>query len=108
MDQANNTNTGCVSRTLAACCGSILACLSLTPLADTPVPEDPFTRGWHAFESGHYRTALDYWLPLAEQGDGEKLVEHIGSEGLGKDWNKAVEVTIDADQARMNAEKGHK
>lgn len=40
---------------------------------------------------------------LAEVGNGEQLVGEIGPRGLGKNWNKAVEVVIDADQARLNA-----
>lgn len=42
------------------------AILAATP----PSPADnPFTRGWHAFEAGDYGHALSLWLPLAEQGD---------------------------------------
>lgn len=40
---------------------------------------------------------------LADVGDGEQLVNEIGARALGKNWNKAVEVVIDADQARLNA-----
>lgn len=39
---------------------------------------------------------------MAEMGDGEKLVEDIGAAALGHDWDMAVAVTIDADQAKMN------
>lgn len=39
---------------------------------------------------------------MAEMSDGTKLVGEIGGKALGKNWNKAVEVVIDADQARLN------
>lgn len=39
---------------------------------------------------------------LAGMESGEKLVEEIGARGLGKNWGKAVEVVIEADQARMD------
>jgi hypothetical protein len=39
---------------------------------------------------------------MAEMHDGEQLVNEIGGRALGKNWTKAVEVVIDADQARMN------
>lgn len=40
---------------------------------------------------------------IAEMGDGAQLVGEIGGRALGKNWDKAVEVVIEADQARMNA-----
>lgn len=39
---------------------------------------------------------------LAGMESGEQLVSEIGARALGKNWNKAVEVVIDADQARLN------
>lgn len=39
---------------------------------------------------------------MAEMHDGEKLVSEIGGRALGKNWGKAVEVVISADQARLN------
>jgi hypothetical protein len=39
---------------------------------------------------------------LAELGDGGKLVDEIGAKGLGRDWDAAVSVVIDADTARMD------
>ena len=39
---------------------------------------------------------------LAHEHDGEKLVEDIGAKGLGHDWDMAVKVVIDADQAKMD------
>lgn len=39
---------------------------------------------------------------LAEFNDGEKLVDEIGPDALGKNWDEAVRVTIDADQAKMD------
>jgi S1-C subfamily serine protease len=55
-------------RTAAACIGLALICLSFSASAE-PAETDDFRRGWDAFESGQYETALDYWMPLAEQGD---------------------------------------
>lgn len=39
---------------------------------------------------------------MAEMSDGTKLVGEIGGRALGKNWNKAVEVVIDADNERRN------
>lgn len=39
---------------------------------------------------------------MAEMNDGTQLVGEIGGKALGKNWTKAVEVVIDADQARLN------
>jgi len=55
-------------RTAAACIGLALICLSFSASAQ-PAETDDFRRGWDAFESGQYEAALDYWMPLAEQGD---------------------------------------
>jgi len=42
---------------------------------------------------------------MAEMKDGTELVGEIGGRALGKNWNKAVEVVIDADQARLNEQR---
>ena len=94
MDLANNLTNRGVSRTLAACCVAWLALVCGTLQADTPAPVDSFTQGWNAFESGHYHTALDYWLPLAKQGDPNAQL-NIGlmydtGRGLAVDSNQAV------------------
>lgn len=94
MDLANNLTNRRVSRTLAACCGAWLALVSGALQADTPAPVDYFTQGWNAFESGHYHTALDYWLPLAKQGDPNAQL-NIGlmydtGRGLAVDSSQAV------------------
>jgi len=39
---------------------------------------------------------------MAEIGDGEALVNEIGVQALGHDWDMGVRVTIDADQAKMD------
>jgi hypothetical protein len=39
---------------------------------------------------------------MAEMNDGTELVGEIGGKALGKNWDKAVTVVIDADQARLN------
>lgn len=43
---------------------------------------------------------------LAEVGDGENLVDQIGSRGLGKHWDDGMRVAIDMDQAKWNRERG--
>jgi hypothetical protein len=43
---------------------------------------------------------------LAAFGDGEKLADEIGVNGFGKDWSKAVDVVMDAEQERMNLNAG--
>ncbi|NNJ95449.1 MAG: sel1 repeat family protein, partial [Halobacteria archaeon] len=90
----NNPINGRVSRSLAVCCGLLIAILSYPLPADTRSPADSFMRGWNAFESGHYQTALDYWLPLAEQGDPNAQL-NIGlmydtGRGLDNDAGQAV------------------
>jgi S1-C subfamily serine protease len=55
-------------RNSAACLGLALLCLSFSANAG-PAETDNFRRGWDAYESGEYKTALHYWMPLAEQGD---------------------------------------
>ena len=47
----------------------LLLCPAIFTAAPLPPANDPFTRGWHAFEAGDYSRALSLWLPLAEQGD---------------------------------------
>lgn len=104
MDLANNPIGGRLSHALAACCGLFIALLSHALIADTRLPADPFTRGWNAFESGHYQTALDYWLPLAEQGDPNAQLNI----GLMYDTGRGLDV--DPGQAvywyRQSAENG--
>lgn len=39
---------------------------------------------------------------LADLGDGEKLVDEIGPQGLGQKWDKAVKVVIEADQRKWD------
>jgi hypothetical protein len=39
---------------------------------------------------------------MAEMNNGTELVNEIGGRALGKNWTKAVEVVIDADQARLD------
>jgi hypothetical protein len=39
---------------------------------------------------------------MAEMKSGTELVSEIGGRALGVNWTKAVEVVIDADQARLN------
>lgn len=36
--------------------------------------DQAFTRGWTAFDSGHYEQAHTIWLPLAQQGDGNAQI----------------------------------
>lgn len=41
---------------------------------------------------------------MSEMQNGTELVHEIGGKALGKNWNKAVEVVIDADNARRDAQ----
>lgn len=43
---------------------------------------------------------------MAEMKNGAELVHEIGGKALGKNWTKAVEVVIDADQERLNEQRG--
>jgi len=73
--------------------------------AATPAsPDDLFTRGWIAFDAGHYEQAHQIWLPLAQQGDSNAQI-NLGfmydyGYGLDRDARKA------ADWYRLSAEGG--
>jgi len=45
---------------------------------------------------------------MAQFKDGEALVEQVGVKGLGGDWDMAVRVTIDADQAKTGKQKARR
>jgi len=47
----------------------ILPVLLLTLLVGTPASSADFQKGFAAYNSGDYATALRKWTPLAEQGD---------------------------------------
>jgi hypothetical protein len=49
----------------------ILPVLLLTLLVGTPAFSADWKKGWTAYESGDFATALREWTPLAEQGDAE-------------------------------------
>ncbi|MGB5260197.1 MAG: trypsin-like peptidase domain-containing protein [Gammaproteobacteria bacterium] len=104
MDLANTATHKSPARTLAGCCGAVLAVLSFALLADPRLSVDPFTRGWDAFESGEYHTALDYWLPLAKQGDPNAQLN------IGLMYDTGRGLAVDTDQAvywyRQSAENG--
>ena len=64
-----NTSAGNPTATQILAALLLLLCPAVFAAAPSPPADDPFTRGWHAFEDGHYSHALALWLPLAEQGD---------------------------------------
>jgi hypothetical protein len=49
----------------------ILPVLLLTLVVGTPAFSADFQKGFAAFHSGDYATALREWTPLAEQGDAD-------------------------------------
>ena len=57
----------------------------------------------HVLKARRTRKAME---TLAELGDGEKLVDEIGTKALGKNWDKGVRTVIDADQRRMEKDRG--
>lgn len=54
---------------LAISLGFLLTISSSPVIAAAAGEADPFVRGWDAYQSGNYKIALQYWLPLAEQGN---------------------------------------
>ncbi len=83
--------------------------LSVCKLPVTPQNVESAMQHFHIF--AHKRMSPDALKAIrvrraaktmAEMNDGTKLVAEIGGKALGKNWNKAVEVVIDADQARLD------
>jgi hypothetical protein len=69
------------------------------------VPEDAFARGWAAYQAGHYRGALQLWLPLADAGNADAQLN------VGILYDAGQGVPVDPSQAanwyRKSAEHGH-
>ena len=78
--------------------------VAATAVADLPAPEDHFSLGWVAYQSGEFSTALDYWLPLAEQGDANAQLN------IGLMYDAGQGIPVDHDRAvhwyRKSAESG--
>ncbi|MDX1697774.1 MAG: trypsin-like peptidase domain-containing protein [Thiohalobacterales bacterium] len=77
--------------------GLLVLLLSLVPaasLADTGMHEDRFILGWHAYQSGEYHAAFDYWLPLARQGHANAQLNvglmYDAGQGMPVDHDRAV------------------
>ena len=75
----------------------ILACLCLTILfLSHPVPgwSADFQKGWNAFNSDDYRTALQEWEPLAEAGNAKAQfllgAMYYDGQGVLRDYTKAA------------------
>jgi S1-C subfamily serine protease len=86
---------------------SPLPLLLLAALAAAAPPESTdnlFTRGWNAFDAGHYEQAHAIWLPLAHQGDSSAQINL----GFMYDYGYGVErdVRQAADWYRLSAKAG--
>jgi uncharacterized protein len=72
----------------------ILPILLLTLLVGTPAFSADFQKGYAAYESGDYATALREWEPLAEQGDADAQnnlgVMYSNGKGVLQDYKTAV------------------
>ncbi len=66
---------------------------------------DAFDLGWSAFESGHYREAMHYWMPLAERGDtnAQLNIGYMYEAGQGAE----ADLRLAAYWYRRAAENGH-
>ena len=71
--------------------GLVMMTLSFLACAGPQLPNDTFLLGWQQYQAGQYNDALDYWMPLAEQGDANAQL-NVGlmyDTGRGVDENPA-------------------
>jgi len=76
----------------AAAAAEPAAATPVTTTADAaPTATGTAADGWHAFDIGDYKTALDIWQPLAQNGDSnlQVLVGSLYDYGQGVKQNKA-------------------
>jgi TPR repeat protein len=73
----------------------ILPVLLLTLLVGTPASSADWEKGWTAYDSGDYATALREWTPPAEQGDAAAQYK------LGVTYEKGTGVIQDNVYAHM-------
>jgi TPR repeat protein len=83
----------------------ILATIAFVLLA-TPSWGEDFDKGFDAYNNGDYATALEEWLPLAEQGDAvaqSNLASmYYNGEGVLQDYKTAVKwYTLAAEQGML-------
>jgi TPR repeat protein len=82
-----------------------LSLLLLTPLSAAIVSAADYAKGFEAYSTGDYETALAEWTPLAEQGDARSQF------GLGSLYAKGWGVPLDDAQAmrwyELAANQGH-
>lgn len=74
--------------------GLLMLVLSSTVCAAPEASVDAFTRGWEAYQSGHYSGALQHWTPLADAGDAEAQLNigymYDAGHGVPMDPSRAV------------------
>ena len=87
----------------------ILPILLLTLLVGTPASSADFQKGWTAYKSGDYATALREWTPLAEQGDAYAQYNlgnfYFKGDGVLQDYKTAVKwYRLAAEQGEADAQ----
>ncbi|NNG12345.1 MAG: trypsin-like serine protease [Halobacteria archaeon] len=77
------------------CSLPLLVMAAFATAASPTSSDDVFTRGWTAFEAGHYEQAHAIWLPLAQQGDSNAQI-NLGfmydyGRGVDQDTRRAAD-----------------
>ena len=86
----------------------ILPVLLLTLLVGNPAFSADFEKGWTAYQSGDYATALREWTPLAKQGNADAQF-YLGNlyrdgEGVLQDYKTTVKwYKLAAEQGNLGA-----
>ena len=80
---------------LASLLGLLLLLLSSSAFAETTTKPDTFAQGWEAYQSGNFSSAMQFWMPLAEQGDANAQLNvglmYDAGQGVSVDHARAAE-----------------
>ena len=85
--------------------GLVMMTLSVVACASPEIADDHFQLGWQAYQTGHYDTAFNHWMPLADQGEANAQLN------VGLLYDTGLGVAEDPARAvnwyRQSAELGH-
>ncbi len=87
----------------------VALCLVAVALATAPAFSVDFDKGLVAYQNGDYKTALQEWQPLAEQGDADAQYNlgllYDNGEGVPQDYKTAAKwYTLSAEQGDAKAQ----